>query len=268
MEKYRNCSWQHTYIPDGMARLQREELKVTTASPVVVAYGNGFPHFFKEDDDMDSMTNISGTSAAYTSTAVEAKKSEAKPAEEKREQTVAEKIGSQPAAVYERSDAADAAKDKVKRTDADRAAFIKQAQADLEARQQQLTDIVSKMMGKQGQTVGLADDMWKMLADGKFEVDAATKAQAQEDISEDGYWGVEKTSDRIVDFAKALAGDDPEKADKMIEAFKKGYEQATKAWGKDLPDISKNTYDSTIKKLEDWRDGKENQTQPVDETQA
>ena len=36
-------------------------------------------------------------------------------------------------------------------------------------------------------------------------VDADTIAQAKKDIAEDGYWGVEKTSDRILDFAKGSA---------------------------------------------------------------
>ena len=58
-------------------------------------------------------------------------------------------------------------------------------------------------------------------------VDADTIAQAQKDIAEDGYWGVEKTSDRILDFAKALSGGDKDKADELLNAFKKGFSQAT-----------------------------------------
>lgn len=46
---------------------------------------------------------------------------------------------------------------------------------------------------------------------GDFTVDAATKAQAQKDISEDGYYGVKQTSERLFDFASALAGDDVER---------------------------------------------------------
>lgn len=40
------------------------------------------------------------------------------------------------------------------------------------------------------------------LASGNFTVDAATKAQAQADIAEDGYWGVSQTSQRLFDFGK------------------------------------------------------------------
>ena len=42
-----------------------------------------------------------------------------------------------------------------------------------------------------------------------------THSAGQKDIAEDGYWGVEKTSDRILDFAKALSGGDKDKADEL-----------------------------------------------------
>ena len=64
-----------------------------------------------------------------------------------------------------------------------------------------------------------SDDIWKFLAKGDFTVDAATKAQAQKDISEDGYYGVKQTSERLFDFASALAGDDVEKMKKMQTAI-------------------------------------------------
>lgn len=131
--------------------------------------------------------------------------------------------------------------------------IVDKLKADADARSAQLKSLVEKMMTKQGQTIGTADDMWKFLASGNFTVDAATKAQAQEDISEDGYWGVEQTSDRILDFAKALTGGDPDLIDKMQKAFEKGFSAATKSWGKELPEISQKTYDAVIEKFETWR---------------
>ena len=78
------------------------------------------------------------------------------------------------------------------------------------------------------------------------------KAQAQKDIADDGYWGVEQTSDRIIEFAKGLVGDDPEKAEQMRAAFEKGFKAATKSWGSKLPDISQRTYDAVMSKFDDW----------------
>ncbi len=88
----------------------------------------------------------------------------------------------------------------------DNAAIVAKLKADAEQRTAQLRSIVEQMMTKQGVAIGTADDMWKFLAKGDFTVSADVKAQAQADIADDGYWGVEQTSDRILDFAKALSG--------------------------------------------------------------
>ena len=102
------------------------------------------------------------------------------------------------------------------------------------------------MLTKQGQTYGTANDIWSILSSGNFTVDPATKAQAQADIAEDGYWGVSQTSQRILDFATALTGGDPDKIEEMRSAFQKGYKQAEKTWGGELPEISKKTYDAVM----------------------
>lgn len=157
------------------------------------------------------------------------------------------------AAVYEASDscktASDAGTVKVKR---DNSAIIAQLKSDAETRMSQMQSLVTQMFKKQGTAIGTADDMWKMLAGGKFTADADTIAQAKKDISEDGYWGVSQTSDRIFSFAQALAGDDKDKMQSMVEAFKKGFSEATKAWGTKLPDISNDTYNAVMDKFDNW----------------
>jgi hypothetical protein len=153
------------------------------------------------------------------------------------------------AAVYEPSSTsettASTAKTYTQNTD-----LVNKLKADAEAHTQQLQNIVQQLMVKQGQTYNTANDIWSFLASGNFTVDAATKAQAEEDISDDGYWGVEQTSDRIIDFATALTGGDPDKIEEMREAFKKGYKQAEKTWGGELPDISQKTYDAVMEKFD------------------
>ena len=133
-----------------------------------------------------------------------------------------------------------------KMSEEDRNKIVAQLKADQETRQSQMLDMVSKMMTGQGIAYNNANDIWSFLREGKFTVDEATKAQAQEDISEDGYWGVKQTSGRILDFADALAGDDPKNIQKMYDAFKKGYKQAEETWGGELPEISKQTYDAVL----------------------
>ena len=142
----------------------------------------------------------------------------------------------------------------------DRAALVKQLKADQENRRNSLTNLVSQMLGKQAGMYGIAngdDSIWKIFANGNFTVDAATKAQAQEDISEDGYWGVKQTSQRLFDFASALAGDDEDKMRQMQSAMEKGFKQAASAWGKDLPDISSKTLEAANKLFDEYYKSKQ-----------
>lgn len=124
--------------------------------------------------------------------------------------------------------------------------LINKLKADAEERTSQLRSLVEKMMTKQATAYGQASDIWSFLRSGNYTVDPATKAQAQEDISENGYWGVKQTSQRILDFANALTGGDPSKLQSMRDAFEKGYKQAEKTWGGALPDISQRTYKAVM----------------------
>ena len=144
----------------------------------------------------------------------------------------------------------------------ERAALVNQLKADAEQRQSQFLDIVRKTISGQAGAFGKANDdcIWRTLASGNFTVDDATKAQAQKDIGEDGYWGVKQTSQRLFDFASALAGDDPEKMKKMQEAMEKGFKQATKSWGGKLPGISQDTLAAANKLFDDYYNSKGVQT--------
>ena len=128
--------------------------------------------------------------------------------------------------------------------------LINKLQADADARMAQMRSLVEKMMSSQANTYGKANDIWSFLRSGNYTVDPATKMQAQADIAEDGYWGVEKTSDRIIDFANALTCGDPDKIEDMRAAFEKGFKKAGKTWGGDLPDISQRTYDAVMEKFD------------------
>ena len=150
-------------------------------------------------------------------------------AEEAKTTTTAEDTG----VIYEHSTAAKTSS--TKKTYTPDTNLVNKLKADAENRASQLRSLVEQMMGKQANTYGNANDIWSFLRSGNFTVDPATKAQAQADIAEDGYWGVNQTSDRIIQFANALTGGDPDKIESMREAFKKGYAQAEKTWGGSLP---------------------------------
>lgn len=136
-----------------------------------------------------------------------------------------------------------------KKSASDRAAIVEQMKNDMLNRQNQLSSLVQKMFSQQSGTSKLAD---LFSTDNLKNVSAADIAQAKEDVSEDGYWGVKQTSQRLFDFASALAGDDVEKMQKMQAAIEKGFKQATKAWGQELPGICKDTFDATNKLFDDY----------------
>ena len=139
-----------------------------------------------------------------------------------------------------------------KKSEKDRAAIVKQLQADQEKRNATMMNMVQKMLGHQTSAATGDNSIWKFLASGKFTVDAQTKLDAQQAISEDGYYGVKQTSERLFEFAQALAGDDVDKMKEMQAAIEKGYKQATGAWGKELPSICQETMDAVNGMFDDY----------------
>lgn len=146
--------------------------------------------------------------------------------------------------------------------------IIAQLKSDADERLSQLKGIVEQLISKQGkasENASIWDQFLKSGKDGNFwsnlrqglqngsiQVDAATAKQAQEDISENGYWGVKQTSERIIDFAKALTGGDSSKAEEMRTAIQKGFDQAAKLWGGELPAISQQTHEAVMKGIDNW----------------
>ena len=149
-----------------------------------------------------------------------------------------------------------------------RSNLVNKLKADAEARTQQMRSLVEKLMSGQTNAYGKANNIWQFLKSGNYTVDPATRLQAQADIAEDGYWGVEQTSSRIIDFANALTGGDPDKIEDMRAAFQKGYKQAEKTWGGSLPDISQRTYDAVMEKFDEMAAAAKKPTDPADPTKT
>ena len=70
-------------------------------------------------------------------------------------------------------------------------------------------------------------------------------------ISEEGFFGIDNTANRIADCVIKGAGNDVEKLKKGLEGIKQGFEQAEKIWGGELPQSSQDTIEATIKKVSD-----------------
>ena len=193
-----------------------------------------------------SVNGITGYSAVYSNYDTKAKTT----TEKEKAESASTEAKADTGVVYEPSSAQSA--QTTKKTYKPNTALVEKLKAETEARTANLRSLVEKLMSGQGNAIGTADDIWSFLRTGNFTVDAATKAQAQADIAEDGYWGVTQTSDRIIDFAKALCGGDPDKIEEMRAAFEKGFKQATKTWGDELPEISQKTYKAVMEKFDAW----------------
>ena len=120
--------------------------------------------------------------------------------------------------------------------------------------EQRTSSLVQQMLGKQMDALTTSDDsFWQKFRTGEFKATPEQIAQAKKDVADDGYWGVEQTSDRIIKYATALSGGDPEKLDELISAFDKGFDEATKSWGGTLPDLCQRTRDAVHEKFEALR---------------
>lgn len=191
-----------------------------------------------------NVSNVSSTYTGYQTGATAKNNKETKPVDEKK---AVENSG----VVYEKS--AEPEKKGTytinKMSAEDRAALVQQLKQDEIDRRSQLSSLVQKMF--QGQA-GVSNLSQLFSPENLKNVSIEDIEQAKKDVAEDGYWGVKQTSQRLFDFASALAGDDVDKMKEMQKALEKGYKQAEKAWGGELPEISKKTLEAANKLFEDY----------------
>ena len=74
--------------------------------------------------------------------------------------------------------------------------------------------------------------------------------EASELVNENGFFGIANTADRIAGFVLNGAGDDVEKLKAGREGVAKGFEDAKKIWGGELPEISQKTIEKTLETLD------------------
>lgn len=139
--------------------------------------------------------------------------------------------------------------------------LVKIRQMQAESQQKML----QKMLGTAKDTFikqagGLKNILGRALAGEKvegfdFDFTAADIEQAKKDVADGGYWSAENTSDRLVEFAKAISGGDVKQKDALVASIKEGFKQAEELWGGKLPQISQDTYRLTMEKLDNWAKG-------------
>ena len=75
--------------------------------------------------------------------------------------------------------------------------------------------------------------------------------EAKELIGENGYFGVSQTSERLSDFVLKGGGDDLERLRAGREGILRGFNEAEKIWGDKLPDISYETLEKALAKIDE-----------------
>jgi len=73
-----------------------------------------------------------------------------------------------------------------------------------------------------------------------------SKEEAAELVSEDGFFGIEKTSQRIADFVINGAAGDEDRFRAGREGMIQGFKEAEEMWGGELPEISQKTMAKAI----------------------
>jgi hypothetical protein len=70
-------------------------------------------------------------------------------------------------------------------------------------------------------------------------------------VSEEGFFGVAQTSDRLAGFVLSGGGDNLERLKAGREGIIRGFNEAEKIWGQKLPDISYETLDKALAKIDE-----------------
>lgn len=124
---------------------------------------------------------------------------------------------------------------------------IDKIKAEVDQINSNLRSLVEKLLKEQGMTFK------DLKADGPdIEINEETRIEAQKSIDEGGELSIENVSDRMVNFAKAISGGDQSKISILRDAIQKGFEEAEKAFGGELPEISHKTLERAMEKLDLW----------------
>ena len=109
-----------------------------------------------------------------------------------------------------------------------------------------LQSLVANLLKEQGIDTKISLDS------GEIDIADISPEEAQALVADDGYFGVEQTSERIFQFAVNIVGGDPSRIEAIKEGIDNGFQEALDAFGGSLPDISYDTYDAVMEKLDAW----------------
>ena len=94
------------------------------------------------------------------------------------------------------------------------------------------------------------DYLEKYEYDGK-PITELTQEEAEELVEDDGFFSIKNTSNRIADFVIEQSGDDILRLKSGREGIMIGFEEAEAIWGNNLPDISYDTLNAVLEKIDE-----------------
>jgi len=118
-----------------------------------------------------------------------------------------------------------------------------------EARVDSFRRMVETLLGQQAERQGLADG-WSI---NDIEVTDEMRSEAQAMVDEGGYFSVEATAGRILDFAVALSGGDPERIDLLRGAVERAFTEVERMFGGELPEITQQTHAAVMEGFDQWQ---------------
>lgn len=113
------------------------------------------------------------------------------------------------------------------------------SQASLNSNQREVLDFLSGKESSNGMSLKNIGYEGKPITE-------LTQDEAKELVSENGFFGITQTSDRVANFVFNFAGDDLELLQKGREGIIQGFEEAKKMFGGELPEISYKTQERTL----------------------
>ncbi len=114
--------------------------------------------------------------------------------------------------------------------------------------EESMQNLAKQMLGQQYKIAKTANGKVDFAALAKDLGIGTTPEAAAEAISENGNWGVNAVSTRIIDMAVNLSGGDMSKISMLREAVQKGFAQVGKL--EDLPGVCQQTYDEVMKRFD------------------
>lgn len=115
-----------------------------------------------------------------------------------------------------------------------------------ERKQEEFKQLIQSLIAKQGESYNVT------LFGQKLNVTPEAAEKAKESIQDGGEYSVDSVATNIMNMAKALSGGDSSKIGELRDGFIKGFKEAEKAWGGELPEISQKTYDEVMKRFDEW----------------